>query len=140
MHCRRPARPANAFGKKIEHFEAAVALNFAYYDFVKTHGAIRMGHAETAVRVSIVADAKKTKKRFCEKRGIFIALSKRTVLGQCVNNDSNNCDSGICGNCVGVNSTESSDVRKHFKATSRRRSTNECRKRSWFHSNMERRK
>ena len=42
MHCRRLTRLTNAFSKKLENFEAAVALNFAYYNFVKTHGAIRM--------------------------------------------------------------------------------------------------
>ena len=40
MHCRRLTRLTNAFSKKFENFEAAVALNFAYYNFVKTHGAI----------------------------------------------------------------------------------------------------
>ena len=38
MHCRRLT---NAFSKKLENFKAAIALNFAYYNFVKTHGAIR---------------------------------------------------------------------------------------------------
>src|SRR4029079_2269764 len=32
MHCRRLTRLTNAFSKKIENFEAAVALNFAYYN------------------------------------------------------------------------------------------------------------
>jgi hypothetical protein len=45
MHCRRLTRLTNAFSKKIENFEAAVALNFAYYNFVVTHGAIRMSPA-----------------------------------------------------------------------------------------------
>jgi hypothetical protein len=36
MHCRL-TRLTNAFSKKIENFEAAVALNFAYYNFIKTH-------------------------------------------------------------------------------------------------------
>lgn len=31
MHCRRLTRLTNAFSKKIENFQAAVALNFAYY-------------------------------------------------------------------------------------------------------------
>ena len=48
MHCRRLTRLTNAFSKKIENFEAAVALNFAYYNFVKTHGAIRMTPAMAA--------------------------------------------------------------------------------------------
>jgi IS1 family transposase len=41
MHCRRLTRLTNAFSKKIENFEAAVSLNFAYYNFCKIHGAIR---------------------------------------------------------------------------------------------------
>lgn len=41
MHCRRLTRLTNAFSKKLENFEAAVALNFAYYNFCKTHRAIR---------------------------------------------------------------------------------------------------
>ena len=42
MHCRRLTRLTNAFSKKFENFQAAVSMNFAYYNFVKTHGAIRM--------------------------------------------------------------------------------------------------
>ena len=41
MHCRRLTRLTNAFSKKLENFEAAVALNFAYYNFRKMHLAIR---------------------------------------------------------------------------------------------------
>src|SRR5207302_11156245 len=37
MHCRRLTRLTNAFSKKLENFEAAVALNFAYYNFCKHH-------------------------------------------------------------------------------------------------------
>jgi IS1 family transposase len=48
MHCRRLTRLTNAFSKKFENFEAAVALNFAYYNFVKTHGTIRMTPAMAA--------------------------------------------------------------------------------------------
>ena len=48
MHCRRLNRLTNAFSKKFENFEAAVALNFAYYNFVKTHGTIRMTPAQAA--------------------------------------------------------------------------------------------
>jgi len=48
MHCRRLIRLTNAFSKKFENFEAAVALNFAYYNFVKTHGALRMTPAMAA--------------------------------------------------------------------------------------------
>jgi hypothetical protein len=78
LHCRRRTRLRNAFGKKLENFEAAGALNFAYYNFVKSHGAIGMTPAPaagvensartvleippaksavTAVRVQIVKDA-----------------------------------------------------------------------------------
>jgi len=48
MHCRRLTRLTNAFSKKIENFEAAVALNFAYYNFCKTHTALRMTPAQAA--------------------------------------------------------------------------------------------
>lgn len=48
MHCRRLTRLTNAFSKKFENFEAAVALNFAYYNFCKTNKAIRMTPAQAA--------------------------------------------------------------------------------------------
>jgi IS1 family transposase len=48
MHCRRLTRLTNAFSKKFENFEAAVALNFAYYNFCKTNKAIRMTPAMAA--------------------------------------------------------------------------------------------
>lgn len=48
MHCRRLTRLTNAFSKKFENFEAAVALNFAYYNFCKTHKALRMTPAMAA--------------------------------------------------------------------------------------------
>lgn len=48
MHCRCLARLTNAFSKKIENYEAAVALNFVYYNFVKTHGASKMTPAMAA--------------------------------------------------------------------------------------------
>jgi hypothetical protein len=41
MHCRRLTRLTNAFSKKLENFEAAVALNFAYYNFCKMHLTVR---------------------------------------------------------------------------------------------------
>ena len=50
MHCRRLTRLTNAFSKKFDNFEAAVALNFAYYNFCKTYKAIRMTPASKAVR------------------------------------------------------------------------------------------
>jgi hypothetical protein len=37
---RRLTRLTYAFSKKLENFDAAVALHFAYYNFVKTHGAL----------------------------------------------------------------------------------------------------
>ena len=48
MHCRRLTRLTNAFSKKLENFQAAVALNFCYDNFVKVHGAIRMTPAMAA--------------------------------------------------------------------------------------------
>ena len=48
MHCRRLTRLTNAFSKKFENFEAAVALNFVYYNFCKMHGAIRCTPAMAA--------------------------------------------------------------------------------------------
>jgi len=48
MHCRRLTRLTNAYSKKFENFQAAVALNFAYYNFVKTHLTIRMTPAMAA--------------------------------------------------------------------------------------------
>jgi IS1 family transposase len=48
MHCRRLTRLTNAFSKKRENFEAAVSLSFAYYNFCKTHRAIRMTPAQAA--------------------------------------------------------------------------------------------
>lgn len=48
MHCRRLTRLTNAFSKKLENFEAAVSLNFAYYNFCKRHITIRMAPAQAA--------------------------------------------------------------------------------------------
>jgi IS1 family transposase len=42
LHMRRLTRLTHAFSKKIEYFEAAVALHFAYYNFVRTHGSLKM--------------------------------------------------------------------------------------------------
>src|SRR5437660_4075052 len=41
-HVKRLARLTYAFSKKLEHFEAAVALHFAYYNFVRTHSTLKM--------------------------------------------------------------------------------------------------
>jgi len=48
MHCRRLTRLTNAFSKKFENFEAAVSLNFAYYNFCRTHKTLRMTPAQAA--------------------------------------------------------------------------------------------
>jgi len=51
MHCRRLTRLTNGFSKKLENFQAAIALHFAYYNFVKVHSTIRTSPA-MAVGVS----------------------------------------------------------------------------------------
>jgi IS1 family transposase len=48
MHCRRLTRLTKAFSKKFKNFQAAVALNFAYYNFCKVHGSLRMTPAMAA--------------------------------------------------------------------------------------------
>ena len=48
MHCRRLTRLTNAFSKKLENFEAAVALNFAYYNLCKIHSTVRCTPAMAA--------------------------------------------------------------------------------------------
>ena len=48
MHMRRLTRLTYAFSKKLENFEAAVALHFAYYNFVRSHKTIRMTPAMAA--------------------------------------------------------------------------------------------
>src|SRR5436190_10942134 len=48
MHCRRLTRLTNGFSRKFENFHAAVSLNFAYYNFCKRHGAVRMTPAQAA--------------------------------------------------------------------------------------------
>ena len=48
MHCRRLSRLTNAFSKKLENFKAAVALHYAYYNFVKMHGSLRCTPAMAA--------------------------------------------------------------------------------------------
>lgn len=48
LHMRRLTRLTYAFSKKLENFEAAVALHFAYYNFVKTHGSLRYTPAMAA--------------------------------------------------------------------------------------------
>jgi hypothetical protein len=41
MHWRRFTRLTNAFSKKLDNFKAAIALHFAYYNFVKVHSTVR---------------------------------------------------------------------------------------------------
>lgn len=48
LHMRRLTRLTLAFSKKLENFEAAVALHFAYYNFVKRHNTIRCTPAMAA--------------------------------------------------------------------------------------------
>ena len=48
LHMRRLTRLTYAFSKKFENFEAAVALHFAYYNFVRSHGSLKMTPAMTA--------------------------------------------------------------------------------------------
>jgi len=48
LHMRRLTRLTLAFSKKRENFEAAVALHFAYYNFVKRHSTIRCTPAMAA--------------------------------------------------------------------------------------------
>jgi IS1 family transposase len=48
LHMRRLTRLTYAFSKKLESFEAAVALHFAYYNFVKTHGSLKCTPAMAA--------------------------------------------------------------------------------------------
>jgi IS1 family transposase len=48
LHMRRLTRLTYAFSKKFENFEAAVALHFAYYNFVKRHNTLRMTPAMAA--------------------------------------------------------------------------------------------
>ena len=48
MPIRRLTRLTNAFSKKFENFKAAIGLHFAYYNFVKRHGTLRMTPAMAA--------------------------------------------------------------------------------------------
>jgi IS1 family transposase len=48
LHMRRLTRLTYAFSKKLENFEAAAALHFAYYNFVRTHGSLKMTPAMAA--------------------------------------------------------------------------------------------
>ena len=48
LHMRRLTRLTYAFSKKLVNFEAAVALHFAYYNFVRSHGSLKMTPAMMA--------------------------------------------------------------------------------------------
>ncbi len=48
LHMRRLTRLTLAFSKKLENFEAAVGLHFAYYNFVKRHNTLRATPAQAA--------------------------------------------------------------------------------------------
>lgn len=48
LHMKRLARLTHAFSKKRESFEAAVGLNFAYYNFVRRHNTLRFTPAMEA--------------------------------------------------------------------------------------------
>lgn len=48
LHVKRLSRLTLAFSKKFENFQAAVALHFAYYNFVKRHNSLRCTPAMAA--------------------------------------------------------------------------------------------
>jgi hypothetical protein len=48
MSMRRFTRLTNAFSKKFENLNAAVALHFAYYNFVRVHSSLRVTPAMAA--------------------------------------------------------------------------------------------
>lgn len=48
MECRRFTRLTNGFSKKVENLEAAVALHFAHYNFVRNHRTIKTTPAVAA--------------------------------------------------------------------------------------------
>jgi IS1 family transposase len=48
LHMRRLTRLTYAFSKKLENFDAAVALHFAYYNFVRRHNTLRATPAMAA--------------------------------------------------------------------------------------------
>ena len=41
MRCRRLTRLVNAFSKKFENLQAAIALHFLHYNFIRVHGTIK---------------------------------------------------------------------------------------------------
>jgi hypothetical protein len=65
LHCRRLTRLTNAFSKNLENFKAAVAMNFAYYNFCKIHGALRT----TPAQATGVESSQWTVAELVERRG-----------------------------------------------------------------------
>jgi hypothetical protein len=48
MNIRRLTRLTNAFSKKLENLQAAIALHFAYYNFARVHQTLRVTPAMEA--------------------------------------------------------------------------------------------
>ena len=48
MQIRRLTRLTNAFSKKLENHQAAIALHFAYYNLCRQHGSLRVTPAMEA--------------------------------------------------------------------------------------------
>ncbi|HBK79830.1 MAG TPA: hypothetical protein DDZ83_09180, partial [Nitrospinae bacterium] len=48
MHMRRLTRLTNAFSKKLENLQAALALHFAWYNFVRIHQTLKVTPAMEA--------------------------------------------------------------------------------------------
>jgi hypothetical protein len=48
MHMRRFTRLTNAFSKKVENHQYAVALHFMYYNFARVHQTLRVSPAMAA--------------------------------------------------------------------------------------------
>ena len=48
MHMRRFTRLTNAFSKKLDNLKAALALHFAWYNFVRVHRSLRVTPAMEA--------------------------------------------------------------------------------------------
>ena len=48
MHCRRLTRLTNAFSKKLENLEHALALHYMHYNFCRIHQSLRVTPAMEA--------------------------------------------------------------------------------------------
>jgi hypothetical protein len=79
MHCWRLTRLTNAFSKKLENFKAAIALNFAYYNLVETHGAISL-HSRNGGSWSHLDGEKDGPERFATVLEIPPVVSAETVV------------------------------------------------------------